>query len=455
MDEQGERHFAPLDAGLEVGVDESPPSPHVETLEEAGLGDMIGPPDATRRWQVVIAHRVAEGDDRCVLVDLDAALLGVDVGGAGFEFGGQFQFTRAQASFVTCGVEGEAARVGSGCDKRVGAEPLEEEGIDGVIAAVSEGGCEFESAVPLALVGDPYFFSVGELVNLRRAQVGKHIILVSRYELVEGRSNVVPVTEAEVVLGELALQVGLLVETVGQFCAAIHVVRPCSVGQVSAPEEVRIQVGCGQTRYAETPLVVVVVTDDGVDGTKVELVVLQRVGSLDEVLEQGFHSHHEILESANLGDAVQERLHLLLRLCEFNLAQRFPVGFVGVHTGIWLDKGLSLHVLERTVGDFVEGIVKLAGGVLHLQFSEPRVDAQFDEHVVADSHTGTVADVFVVLVDGHRLHPVHITALGYGQFHAAHLIRRIFHHIDMARESDVLLVVGNETDVDDAVAFDA
>jgi len=65
-----------------------------------------------------------------------------------------------------------------------------------------------------------------------------------------------------------------------------------------------------------------------------------------------------------------------------------------------------------------------------------------------------VANLLVILGDSHGFDPVDIAAAGDAELDAAHLIGGIFHDIDMAGETDVLGIVGDESDVDDTVAVD-
>ena len=370
VDEQGERYAVPLDACLEVGVDKSPPSWDVKTFEDAGFGDVV--PTATNAGGTVeVADGVAEGDDGCVFVDLDAALLGVDVGSTWFELKAYAEFGGAKTRDVMCGVEGQLGEVVRRCDERVGAEGLVEECIDRSVAAVAKIGTELGTAVPLTLVVKREFTSVGILIDFGGAKCGENVILIGRNETVEGGDDVVPVAEGEVVLGKFALEICFAVEAVGELGTSVEVVCMCAVGEVTAPEKVGIEMSRGKSGDTQAQTIVVVVTDDGVDGTEVELVVLEGVGGFDKVFEQRFDAHHQVFETTDVGKAVEEGFHLLLALGEFDGTEGLPIVVVGVHTGIGFDEGGAFDVLEEGLRYLLEGIVELAGGILHLEFSEP------------------------------------------------------------------------------------
>ena len=104
-------------------------------------------------------------------------------------------------------------------------------------------------------------------------------------------------------------------------------------------------------------------------------------------------------------------------------------------------------------GQRVEGIVGEAGGAYHCRLLDKRSEFDFGEHVIYREHPCAVGQLGELLHNLHVLHEVDIALLGDGEFASLHLIRRVGKDVYVATESEVLLVVGQEMEVDALVAL--
>ena len=131
----------------------------------------------------------------------------------------------------------------------------------------------------------------------------------------------------------------------------------------------RIEVCSCQSGNTETRLIVVVIRYDGIDGSEVKFIVLQGVGSLDEVLYERLCCENKHLEPLDIGDFVNKRLHLPLTVGQFHFTILIPEGIIGVHGSIRFLIDFPLDMLENGIGNRNKRIVELSYRSLHLQFA--------------------------------------------------------------------------------------
>ena len=123
-----------------------------------------------------------------------------------------------------------------------------------------------------------------ELIHFGSLQGCEHIVLVRRNKLIKRRLHIIIIGNREIVLRELSGEISLFIERIGYLALAIKLLAVCSVSQISRPKEVRMQMGSRQSRYSETQMVVVVMGNNRVDRSEVELVVLNGIRSFNKVL---------------------------------------------------------------------------------------------------------------------------------------------------------------------------
>ncbi len=444
-DEQGVGHLVPLYAALQVAVDLSP-GVHPEALVDAELGEVVAVVAAEESLQT---QGVAEGEDGSVEVDGQSALLGVDVGAArgklqfGMQLGGSNLAVVQVAVEVVLGNVDVAVRLREGC---------EEQGAGGLVLFGLQRDGGLESPFLLALEGELLAVVEHHLVDGGPLEGGEDVVLVGMHELVAGRGDVVGGGEGERALGELARQVFLLVERIRQITFVINLLRVETIGHVARGEEVGREVGGGLSGESEAVAVDEVAGDDGVDGSDVELRGVAGRAGLDEVLGQGLHAEEHVLEALELFNLVDEGIHGRLALREFHGAVLVPKGFVA-HHGVGVASLLGL-ALEELLGQRVEGIVGESGGADDDGLGDELRNLQLDDHVVDGERPFAVGQSLVFLLHLQVFDEVHVGTLRDGEVAALHVESGVGDDEELAAESKVLLVVGNELQVVAEVAVD-
>ena len=150
-----------------------------------------------------------------------------------------------------------------------------------------------------------------------------------------------------------------------------------------------------------------------------------------------------------MSDAVQEVVHGFLALGQLCLAVLLPEAVV-LHTGIGVNLGL-LTTFEEFVGYRVEGIVGQARCPDGHTLLQEVVDDHLHDHIVNGQHPLTSRQLGKLLHQFQVFHEVDVRLVRQNQFATFHLIGRVFQDIQVATETEVLLVVGQEVDVDAAV----
>ena len=187
----------------------------------------------------------------------------------------------------------------------------------------------------------------------------------------------------------------------------------------------------------------------GVYRTDVDVV---GVVGLDRVLEECLQSEDDILHALRVGYVVDEGAHLALALGQFHLAVLVPELLVA-HLGTGLYHLVAL-VAEEFVGQRLEGIFRQTCGACDEHAAHEREQFQFGGHVVDGLHPLAVRQPLVFLRHLHVLHEVDVALLGNGQLGTTDVECRVVEDEQFAAETHVLLVVGQEVQMDAAVVVD-
>ena len=150
-------------------------------------------------------------------------------------------------------------------------------------------------------------------------------------------------------------EVLLGIDGIGHLSQIVVLVTAPSPSVIGREEEVLVEVGRGLEAQSRAPSVDIVVREDGVDGTDVDIV--GRTG-LNGVLEERLESEDDILHALDVLDAVNELVHGALALGQLDLPVLSPE-LVVTHLGISLGELFGL-ALEEFLGYGVKAIVKLA-----------------------------------------------------------------------------------------------
>ena len=205
----------------------------------------------------------------------------------------------------------------------------------------------------------------------------------------------------------------------------------------------RVKVTCCHTAQTEARAVDVVAGYHRVDGTEVELAGMLLATRLHEVLNQGFRPEDNVLEAGNLLDAVHEYVHRALFLGEGHLADFRPV-FVALGKHVRFLDDVSFQTEEAGLY-FRELIVAVFGGPLHFQALDTFHEVKFHGHVVVGQHPVAVGQLFELLHDVEVFHEVDTSLLGQVHGTFLHGIGGVLHHVEVPRETEVLRVLRNES----------
>ena len=438
-DEEGIGHLVPLYAALEHAVDFAP-GVEPEALVEGGLGEVVV---VLASQDALDADGVADAHDRGVEVGGQAALLGVDVGGSGLIAQADGGLGKGYLpEHLALGIGGPAAEV---VEESVG-EGLIEHGSGSLVPLATQLHVESHAVFPLPVVEEIEALEIVHVAHLGPLPGHKDVVLVGGQVFVAGGDDVVGVGEGEVVDGIFAGQIVLLVEGVGELAHALPAFVAEAVLHVAAGKPVGAEVGGGLCRGAQAEAFDPVAANHGVDGADVHLAGVFGIdGGLYKVLDEGLGHPDDVFHALDVLHLLEQDVHLALALREGGGTEFLPE-LVVAHLG----RTFLLHVatnLERAFGDGREVEVLVAHGALDLEFLYEGGELELDNHLVVGDHTFARRQGLEVLHDVHVLDEVDVAARGYAEMGTLELPRGVGQHIERARETEVLGVVGREIDL--------
>ena len=284
------------------------------------------------------------------------------------------------------------------------------------------------------------------LVGLGPFQCYHEIILVSIHEAVAGRAYILVYLDGQRTARELMGQVFLGIHRIGHLCHVIVFPTTPSMTVVAAQEEVLIQVGSGLQTQSATPSVDIVPSQDGVDWADVDIV---GGAGLDRVLKEGFQAENDILHAFHVFNAVYEPVHATLAFCQLHLPILIPEVFV-THLGIGLGHLLG-QTFEQLFRQFFEAIVREACSSGHRGTAQKTHQREVCGHVVHRQHPLSIWQLLVFLQNLDILHKIDVALLGDGHLTATHMESRVFQNIQVAAKSHIVLIVGQELQMDTGV----
>ncbi len=117
------------------------------------------------------------------------------------------------------------------------------------------------------------------------------------------------------------------------------------------------------------------------------------------------------------------------------------------HHGVGIRYLLSLEA-ECLVGQRLKGEVAVLRGAFHQKLLQKVRQFQLDEHVVAYKHLFAGGQAVEFLDDAHVLHEVDIRTARDAHVDLADAVGGVGRYVEASRETEVLRVVGRETDLD-------
>ena len=147
---------------------------------------------------------------------------------------------------------------------------------------------------------------------------------------------------------------------------------------------------------------------------------------------------------------MDELVHAGFALRQLNLSVLVPE-VVAAHHGIDVAQFLLL-TLEELWRQGVEGVVGETRVADDSKLLKEAGNDKFGEHIVDREHPRRIGQLRELLDNLHVFHEVNVAFLGDGQLAALDLIAAVCQNIEVATETEVLLVVGQEIKVETLVA---
>ena len=113
---------------------------------------------------------------------------------------------------------------------------------------------------------------------------------------------------------------------------------------------------------------------------------------------------------------------------------------------------LFLLALEQLLGQLVEGVVGETCVAYNGKLCQEGGHLQLCEHVINREHPLAVGQLGELLRHLHVLYEIHVRTLGNGHLATLHLIARVGQDVEVATESEVLLVVGQKLQMETKIA---
>ena len=209
---------------------------HPETLVEGKLRQVVV---AVPAKESLHSCRVLYSHDGRVVVQLQAALLGIDPCRIGLILESCRELTRSDVfAHVVWRVHQILTR------HRSTIHLLEEEFSCPFCPFPAESCDQMHSVLPLSIPLQEHTLHVGHVVHSRPLERGEHVVLVRLDETVAGSDDIIEIGGCNVVLGELARQVVLLVDGIGDFPQSLPTLVAKAITDIPLAKPMGIQVGC-------------------------------------------------------------------------------------------------------------------------------------------------------------------------------------------------------------------
>ena len=147
-----------------------------------------------------------------------------------------------------------------------------------------------------------------------------------------------------------------------------------------------------------------------------------------------------------------ETLHALFRVGEFGRASCLPELCV-LHTGIIILALVALEV-KFLIGNGFKREVGVFRRTLNLHALGAFDKAEFHNHIVVRQNLFARGERFKFLHHTHRFYKVDVGAVGDGDVGTVHTVGGVGHDIQMARETEVLRIVGRKGYINTAATVD-
>ena len=163
---------------------------------------------------------------------------------------------------------------------------------------------------------------------------------------------------------------------------------------------------------------------------------------LHKVLDQSLQTEQYPLKALDILHAIDKLIHLTLGLGQLYLAILVPE-LIATHHGVHI-LHLFLGTFEQLFGQFVEGIIVDTGVTDDGKLLQEVGQLEFGEHIIHAQHPVAIGQLRELLHHLHVLHEVYIALLRDGHLAALDLPTAVGQDIQVATETKVLLVVGQE-----------
>ena len=125
---------------------------------------------------------------------------------------------------------------------------------------------------------------------------------------------------------------------------------------------------------------------------------------------------------------------------------------ITTHHGIGLAH-IFLFAFEELFGQLIESIVCEACVTYDNDFMEETCNLHLHDHVINREYPFAIGQLGKFLIDTKVFYEIDVATPRNGQLATFHLIGRVLQNVDVAAESEVLLVVGKKLQMDATVAI--
>ena len=213
-----------------------------------------------------------------------------------------------------------------------------------------------------------------------------------------------------------------------------------------------VKIGRGLRRSTEAKPVDEVLRNHRVHRTYIHLTGMFGVyRCFHKVFDKGFTHEQHRLKTLDALQTLDEERHFVLRCCQVFRTMLLPKLLV-LHHSVGGSYLIALEA-EGFVRYLREIVIAIFGGAAHLELLYELGQAQLHYHVVLYQHLLTGRKLVVDLRDIHSFHEVDACAHRHTHLHALHTVGGVGHDVQIARETEVLRIVGRERNVYTLLTF--
>ena len=237
-------------------------------------------------------------------------------------------------------------------------------------------------------------------------------------------------------------QVLLLVKRIFHLSQIFHALVLEAVCHIPFQENLRMQIGGSLCRSSQAEPIHIIARHHRIDWTYIHLAWIAR---FHITFNQSLQTGHNVFEALDLCQVINEIVHIALRSGQLCLATIGRPKVIITHHGIDF-LHLPSFLLENLGRHFFESVFRTSCNSPNHETSTEHI--QFAKHIIGSLHPFAGRQSSEQLGNLHVLHKVHIRLFRKIQDTFLQAKRGISHDIKMSGKSEVLRIVGNESQVE-------